>query len=89
MKSSGALLSHCTSCDNAVCINKRLLCRNHPDVLSVLVEKGRIDVNMANFQKVTPLHVAVHKGHVECAKRLIAYGCDVNATVITQSLFSL
>ena len=60
-----------------------VLCRNHPDVLSVLVEKGHLDVNMANFQQLTPLHVAVHKGHVECVKRLVAYRCDVNVTVIT------
>jgi len=51
-------------------------------VLSVLVEKGRLDVNMVNSQRLTPLHVAVHKGHVECAKRLLTYGCDVNVTVI-------
>jgi len=58
-----------------------MLCRNHPQVLSVLVDKGKLDVNIGNFQRLTPLHVAVHKGHVECVKRLLAYGCDVNARV--------
>jgi len=64
------------------------LCRNHPEVLSVLVDKGRLSVNMTNSQQMTPLHVAVHKGHVECAKRLVAYNCDVNITVDTHSRLS-
>jgi len=58
-----------------------LMCRNHTEVLRVLVEKGRLDVNLTNFQQLTPLHVAVQKGHVECARQLVAYHCDVNVTV--------
>ena len=46
------------------------------------MEKGHLDVNMTNFQQLTPLHVAVHKDHVECAKRLIAYGCDISVKAI-------
>jgi len=67
-----------------------VMCRNHPEVLKILVEKGHLDISMANFQQLTPLHVAVHKGHVECAKQLITYGCDVNVKVVTfLSLFLL
>jgi len=50
-------------------------------VLRVLVEKGHLDVNTPNFQQLTPLHVAVAQRHVECAKRLLAYGCHVNVKV--------
>jgi len=59
------------------------VCRNHVDVLRVLVEKGRIDVNMVNKQRLTPLHVAVRKGHVDCAQQLVAYSCDINAMVVS------
>jgi len=51
------------------------------EVLRVLVEKGRLDVNMANSQRLTPLHVAVRKGHVDSARQLIASSCNVNLTV--------
>ena len=63
--------------------------RNHVEVLEVLVEKGRLDVNVANFQQQTPLHVAVHRDHVTCARRLIAYGADLNATVRLLLLLSM
>jgi len=58
------------------------LCRNHVDVLRVLVEKGRLDVNVTNAQRLTPLHVAVRQGHVDSARQLITYGADVNAAVL-------
>jgi len=50
-------------------------------VLRVLVEKGHLDVNTSNFQQLTPLHVAVAQCHVDCAKQLLAYGCNVNVKV--------
>ena len=31
-----------------------------------------------NAQKDTPLHMAVRFGHANCARLLIALGCDVN-----------
>ena len=58
------------------------LCRNHVDVLRVLVEKGGLDVNVTNAQRLTPLHVAVRQGHVDSARQLITYGADVNAAVL-------
>ena len=56
------------------------------EVLRVLVDKGRLDVNMTNSQRLTPLHVAVRKGHVDSARQLVAYGCDVNIRVMIRYL---
>ena len=46
--------------------------------MKVLIQNGA-DVNAVHAQKVTSLHSAAWKGHVDVAKVLIQKGADVNA----------
>jgi len=43
-----------------------------------LIDSGA-DVNVTNTNGVTPLYVALHKGHTEVVKLLLAANADVNA----------
>ena len=46
--------------------------------MKVLIQNGA-DVNAVDKNKLTALHIAAKKGHVDVAKVLIQNGADVNA----------
>ena len=38
------------------------------------------DIDAGNAIKLTPLHIAVHEGHITIVERLVGFGANVNAT---------
>ena len=54
--------------------------KNTVPLLNVFLKhKDKFDINRRNHDNQTPLHVAIHNGHIEAAKILIKNGADVNA----------
>jgi hypothetical protein len=54
------------------------VCRNQLPIIRMLLAVGA-DVNMNDWDKVTPLHTAAAEGYLDCVKLLLQYGADNNA----------
>jgi len=53
--------------------------RNHPEVVQLLLEEGRGNVNVRDPEGWTPLHTASQYGHHDIGRLLLEHGADVNA----------
>ena len=60
---------------------------DEPNVISLLAQNS-VDLNARNKKKQTPLHVAVHRGHVMVIKVLLKEGCHPSLQVWTQFWYS-
>jgi len=50
--------------------------------MRVLLKHGA-DANLVDWEKNTPLHLAVHRGHRACVKELLEAGSDPNARTLS------
>ena len=53
--------------------------RGHPDILRLLCDDRRVDLNLRLSNGGLPLHSAAWKGSVECIEILLARNVDINA----------
>ena len=66
-------------CCGATCLSIACASNNGCDGVVRELVKGGADVNRADYQGLTPLHIASQHGHGETASILIKGGADVNA----------
>ena len=50
------------------------------EILGMLLQDDRFDINARNCRSATPLHIASQNGAVEAVKMLCKANCDLNAT---------
>ncbi len=51
----------------------------HSDIVLLLLDVGKADVNVSSLGGLTPLHVAVRQRQAECVKLLLSHGADTLA----------
>jgi ankyrin repeat protein len=56
--------------------NLYIFSRNQAEVMDILMRKGA-QINSLNNGGCSSLHVAVNKQHLECAKILLRYKCQI------------
>ena len=56
-----------------------LAARGHPDILRLLCDDQRVDLNLRLSNGGIPMHSAAWKGSVECIEILLARNVDINA----------
>ncbi|XP_071944966.1 E3 ubiquitin-protein ligase MIB1-like [Antedon mediterranea] len=52
---------------------------DHTNIVKVLIQQGKADVDVQNAKKRTPLHLAVEKGMLKMIELLVKNGANVNA----------
>lgn len=53
--------------------------KGHPEIITVLLERFKVPVDIPNANNGTPLHVAASQARPDCAEILIEHGADLNA----------
>ncbi len=51
---------------------------NHIEVADILIDVGAADMNIANVNSQTALHLAVERQHTAVVRLLIRHGCQLN-----------